>query len=122
MQIEEGEGVIGATKGCQIPPMLADWFTQSFPKRPSGYQYLKPDLVDQTTTTFIALLEEYAYKMIDEEQFIKEYDEMMYEGTQLWIELQRSKEDEDNSLIEYEEKYGWAVEDWDNPAKPATIA
>ena len=100
MQIEEGEGVVGATKGCQIPSMLADWLSQSFPKKPGGYSAVFPGDVDVTKTERKALYQQYMYNMIDHETWMQKYDELLYETVKAYFE------DESNA----ENKQAWADE------------
>ncbi len=113
IQIEEGEGVVGATKGCKVPTMLSDWFQQSFPKAPGGYASVQPNLTDLVSTSFAALNQEYAFGMIDEAQYIHDYDELLYQGLVNYIEIYPEK------LAEWQETYGWSADDWSDPVKPS---
>ena len=115
IQIEEASGVIGATKGCQIPSTLIDWFQQSFPILPSGGGYLKPDF-ELTKASFTAIVEEYGKKMITKEEWIHEFDELLYQGFTWWLE------NEGERLNEWQEEFGWSAEDWTDPVKPSWMA
>ena len=119
IQIEEGEGVVGATKNCQVPSMMVDWFKQSFPKKPGGYSWVTPGATEATSTERTALYEEYMFGMKNHEEWIKAYDELLYKTMTTYFQ---SGSNEENKAA-WDEEYGWGVDIWDtDPVKPPHMA
>ena len=119
IQVEEVGGVIGATKGCQVPSSLTDWFKNQFPIAPTGYTYVKPGDVESTKTERDALFEEYMYNMIDHDTWVKEYDELLYKSMQNYFS---SGTNEENKAY-WADEYGWDTTIWDtDPVAPPHMA
>ena len=114
MQIEETGNTIGAVKGCAVPGNLKDWFAQSFPILPEGGSYLMPNM-ENVKASFTALAQEYGLKMIDQETWIHNFDELLYQGVTWRLENARENLEEAAALREMDIS-GWTV---DNVAKPS---
>lgn len=120
IQIEEGIGVVGATKGCLVPSSMVDWFKQSFPKKPGGYNWVSPGSTEATATERTALYQEYMHNMIDHDTWVQKYDECLYKTMQTYFESGTNGENKEY----WADTYGWEANYWDTtePVKPPHMA
>lgn len=72
--------VLGAVKDCEIPPELAEWFKQDFPRTPQAQWVLGPTL--ESTNLMSRYLEMWVWDYIGDEEFIEKYDKALYQGVQ----------------------------------------
>ncbi len=75
--------VLGAVKGCAIPPELNDWFQQDFPRTPQAQWVLGPTL--EATNLMSRYLEMWVWDYIDDATFIEKYDKALSDGIEAQI-------------------------------------
>ncbi len=113
MQVEENGTCLGPLKGCRVPGTLTEWMSNSFPILPSGTGYLNPSMFKTVAPSAQALIEQYAYNMISKDEWIRQHDELMYNGLVAYLE------NAGDELKTIEKDYGWGADDWSDPVKPS---